>query len=469
MEKTLIILPNQLFKIKYLPKNINKIIIIEEPIYFGFREIKMKFNKLKLVLHRASMKYYENYLKNNLKNIKIEYQNFNKVKYPKKFITFKPYDNLLEKKLKCKYIENPNFILTENDLEKYGNKKKYIHSHFYKYVKKKLNILKNIKSYDKDNRQKIIKNIKIPETKKINNDNNSYINEAKRYIEKHFKNNPGNLNNFIYPISYKNSELWLDNFIKNKLNNFGKYQDSINKNKPYLFHSIISPMLNIGLLNPLEIVIKIKNIYNKKKYNIKINDYEGFIRQIIGWREYQRLLYKFKYNEMTKSNIFNNKNKLNNKWYSGEINIPIIDHYIKMAWDYGYLHHIIRLMVICNFMNLCRINPNEVYKWFMEFSCDSYDWVMICNVYSMGLWSDKGIAMTKPYISTDNYIVKMSDFEKGEWNNIWKSLFYNFIKDNKKIIQNTIYNRNLNYLNKMDKSKQKDLLIIGKNFIKDLK
>jgi deoxyribodipyrimidine photolyase-related protein len=463
----LIILPNQLFNIKYLPKNIKKIILVEEPIYFGFRETKMNFNKLKLLLHRASMKYYFDYLKDNL-DIKIEYQNFNKVKYPKKFITFKPYDYLLEKKLKCEYIENPNFILTEKDLEEYGNKDNYIHYHFYNFVKNKLNILKNIKSYDKENRLSLPNNIKIPNTKRINDKTeDKYIKEAKIYINKYFGKNYGNMDNFIFPITHKNSEKWLDNFIKNKLNNFGKYQDSINKDEPFLFHSVISPMLNIGLLNPIEIVDKIKKNYEKGKYDIKKNDFEGFIRQLIGWREYQRLLYKYKYKEMKNSNIFKNNNKLNDKWYKGNTNIPIIDHFIKIAWNYGYLHHIIRLMVISNFMNLCRINPNEVYKWFMEFSCDSYDWVMICNVYSMGLWSDKGIAMTKPYISTDNYIMKMSDFKEGEWNKIWKSLFYNFINNNKKIIKDTVYNRNLRYLiKKLNKKEKSELLKPGKEYLK---
>ena len=104
-------------------------------------------------------------------------------------------------------------------------------------------------------------------------------------------------------------------------------------------------------------------------------------------------------------NYFNHKKKLNSKWYSGETGIRPIDDSIKFAFKTGYLHHIIRLMIMSNFMNLCRLDPYECYKWFMEFAVDSYDWVMIQNVYSMGQWADGGLTMRKPYISSDNYVV----------------------------------------------------------------
>lgn len=469
----LVLFPNQLFKKKYLPKNIKKIYLIEEPIYFGYREKYYNFNKLKLVLHRSSMKYYYDYLN---KSYNVEYIEFNEVDYKmfknKDITMFYYYDYELDKKIKninIKYIDTPNQVIKDEDFNEYNkqNKKRFRHDHFYNFIKSKLKILENIKSQDVYNRNPLPKDHKKINNPKINKDDNEYIKEGKIYVEKHFPNNYGNVEDFIYPISHKSSEKWFNNFLKNKFEYYGDYQDSIHNEDIFVYHSIISPMLNIGLLDPLEIVNKVKIEYNKNK-KIKLNDYEGFIRQIIGWRTYQLLIYKFKYNEIINSNIFNNNNKISKSFYDGTTNIPIIDFFIKSAFKYGYLHHIVRLMIISNFMNLCNIRPDDIYKWFMEFSVDSYDWVMICNVYSMGLWSDGGLAMSKPYISTSNYIMKLSNFKKGEWNKKWDNLFYNFLYKNKEIIKKTIYRNNLNYLMRLDKDNRNNILKESQDFIKKL-
>lgn len=464
----LIILPNQLFETKYLPKDIDEIIILEEPVYFGYRDIKLNFNKLKLVLHRSSMKLYYDYLKEKTE-IKITYIDFD-LNYKLKensYVMFKPYDNYLENKLKknkITYLENPNFILNEEELDIFRKKNKQNkQSIFYKFIKTKLDILINVPSLDKLNQNKLSKNTIIPKLEKIKDNSNKYLLEAKKYINQKFPNNIGSVENFIYPISYKSSLVWLDNFIKNKLKNFGIYQDSIVKDEPFLFHSIISPMLNIGLLMPLDIINKVTKYYNNNK--IKINNYEGFIRQIIGWREYQRYIYIYEYDNLIKSNIFNNKNKIDIKFYKGTTGIELLDDTIKSAFKYGYLHHILRLMVMSNIFNLCEINPNEVYKWFMEFSCDSYDWIMIMNVYGMGLWSSGNLTMNKPYICSSNYYLKMSNYKKGEWCNIIDALYYNFINKNKQILIKTPYKNSINYYTKLDIAKKKNISKLVNEFI----
>lgn len=469
----LLIFPNQLFKFKYFPKNIKKIYLIEEPIFFGHREKLYNFNKLKLLLHRSSMKYYFDYLN---KKYDVMYIDMNDVDYSifknKKLVVFQYYDYLLDKKLKkldIKFLDTPNQVLKDSDFHDYynnNNNKKLRHDNFYKFIKNKLNILKDIKSQDKYNRKSIPKNHKPIKNPKLSKIDNLYINNNKDYIEKLFPNNYGDLNNFIYPITHKSSEKWLNHFINKKLSLYGDYQDSIHNEDIFIYHSVISPMLNIGLLNPLDIINKIKKKYQSNK-NVKINDYEGFIRQIIGWRSYQILIYKFKYNQIIKSNIFNNNNRINKNWYNGTTGIEPVDFAIKSAFKYGYLHHILRLMVMANFMNLCNIHPHDVYKWFMEFSVDSYDWVMICNVYSMGLWADGGEAMRKPYISTGNYIINLSNFEKGDWYDIWSALFYNFIFKNQKIIAKTYYKNNLTYFKKLSNGEKQKIKKIAKSFIKN--
>lgn len=470
----LLVFPNQLFKYKYLPKNIKKIYLIEEPIYFGYREKFYNFNKLKLLLHRSSMKYYYDYLskKYNVEYIEMKNVDYSKFKN-KELVVFHYYDYLLDKKLKdlnIKYIDTPNQVIKDKEFEEYHENKKnkkLRHDDFYKFVKNKLNILKDVKSQDKYNRKPLTKEHKIIKNPSLTKEDKKYIEENKKYIENLFPKNYGNLDNFIYPITHKSSEKWLNHFINKKLENYGEFQDSIHNEDIFVYHSVISPMLNVGLLDPKEIIKKIKKKYEKSK-KVKINDYEGFIRQIIGWRTYQVLIYKFRYNDVIKKNIFKNNKKITNSFYEGTTNIPIIDFFIKSGFKYGYLHHIVRLMVISNFMNLCGINPHDVYKWFMEFSVDSYDWLMVCNVYSMGLWSDGGEAMRKPYISTDGYLMNLSNFKKGEWNEIWKSMFYNFIHKNKEVMSKTYYKNNVKYFMNLPKDKQNNYLNKAKKFINDL-
>ena len=183
---------------------------------------------------------------------------------------------------------------------------------------------------------------------------------------------------------------------------------------------VLSSSINIGLINPTEII----DILRKIKSDININSYEGYIRQLF-WREYQRYTYIYADFNM---NYFGNKKKLNKKWYTGELGIDPVDNAIKMGFDTGYMHHINRLMVVGNFMNISQISPKEGFKWFMEFSIDSYEWVMHQNVLDMVFCVTGGKTMRKPYISSSNYVLKMSNFKKGEWSETWTELYRKFLK-----------------------------------------
>jgi deoxyribodipyrimidine photolyase-related protein len=189
---------------------------------------------------------------------------------------------------------------------------------------------------------------------------------------------------------------------------------------------------------------------------------------------------------MTQSNIFNNNNKLTTALYEGTTGIPPVDDAIKTAFEIGYLHHIQRLMVISNFFNLLEIHPHEAYKWFMEFSLDSYDWLMTQNVYSMGMWADGGLTMRKPYISTATYILNMSNYTKPtkkeienekengkhdveDWTEIWRALFYRKIIKHQTFFSKTPYIFQIKSWNKMDKKSQDELESMATNFIKKMK
>jgi deoxyribodipyrimidine photolyase-related protein len=494
-----LIFPNQLFELKYFTIKPNEVYILEEPVFFGFRQEKMNFNKLKLVLHRASMKYYQSYLE--LHDIKVHYIEYNSLKTNYNILkslnndheslyTFDLTDHYLEKKIikyfkTIKFLDNPNFLVTEKQLNEYymmnKQKKTIVHGHFYNWVKDQINILTNIKSYDSENRNPLHDNIMIPVLGTPSSKDKLYYEEAIEYVNKYFPDNIGpsnlELKDCWFAITHTESKKWLMKFIKERLDNFGTYQDAIRKDEGdgfenrSLFHSLIAPMLNIGLLSSKQIIDEVMKV--KGKYSM--NNIEGFLRQIIGWREYQRYCYLHYYDIMTKSNVFNNTHKLSNAWYNGTTGMPPVDDAIKDAFKYGYLHHIQRLMVMSNIFNLSDINPNEAYKWFMEFSVDSYDWLMTQNVYSMGMWADGGLTMRKPYISTATYVIGMSNYKKPskkeievngvDWTETWRALFYHKITSNREIFKKTPYIFQLKAWDKMDKKLKDQLMTISNDFI----
>jgi len=160
---------------------------------------------------------------------------------------------------------------------------------------------------------------------------------------------------------------------------------------------------------------------------IPINSTEGFVRQIMGWREFIRGMYWSKGNFSRTQNYWNFKRKIPPSFYDGTTGIVPVDETIKKVLKTGYCHHIERLMILGNFMLLCEFDPDEVYCWFMELFIDSYDWVMVPNVYGMSQFADGGTFATKPYIGGSNYIKKMSDYPTGDWESIWDGLFWRFI------------------------------------------
>ncbi len=434
MLSILLILPHQLYDKKYIPKDIKDIIIWEHPHYFK----KYKYNKKKLVLHRASMKYYYDYLKDNQYNV--HYFEFTKKLTINNYNVFDPIDKI---KLPNCYsiLESPNFLLTKNHYSEFNEKrksKKVIFNNFYMWSKKELDIYPKLKSMDKMNREVYDKSSKVPSIPKLDKLDKTYIKEAITYINRNFPNNYGNTEDFFYPITHKTANKWLSHFIKYKFKKFGPYQDFINKDNPTMFHSILSSSINIGLINPIDIINKIE----KYKTKVPVNSFEGYIRQLF-WREYQRYCYGYAGISFN-TNYFGNKKKLTKDWYKGTTNIEPVDDLIKSGFDTGYIHHIGRLMVIGNFMNLSEIHPKEGFRWFMEFSIDSYEWVMHQNVYEMVFFCTGGQTMTRPYISSSNYILKMSNYNKGEWSKKWDQLYHHFlIKHRAKLYKFRYYFPNL--------------------------
>ena len=192
-------------------------------------------------------------------------------------------------------------------------------------------------------------------------------------------------------------------------------------------HGVLTPMLNIGLLTPQQVLDR--TLARAELGDIPLNSLEGFIRQIIGWREFRAAMYRRHGVTRRTGNFWNFADRpIPEAFYTATTGLPPIDDAIRHALDTGYCHHIERLMLLGNVMLLCGFHPNRIYTWFMELFVDAYDWVMVPNVYGMSQFADGGIFTTKPYLSGSNYVRKMSDYRKGPWCEIWDGLFWSFIQ-----------------------------------------
>ena len=495
MKQISIIFPNQLFEISPILEFNCEIIMLEDSLFWG-NDKKYKYTNHinKIIFLRSAMYSYRKYLEKS--GFKVIYgsneKNFDTSDYLSKYRVenydivniIEPHDYLILRRLnnffnkndiKVNILNSPMFLINDSLKNKFeANNKKPLMARFYENQRKDLKILVDSNgsptggkwSFDELNRKKLPKNQKIPDLKNIKHNKN--VIEAKKTIFQSNIEYLGTSEFFFYPTNFKEAKYWLNDFFENRFSLFGDYEDAITKNESFLWHSLLSPLLNTGLLTPKDVIDKA--LHYAEKNNIPLNSLEGFIRQIIGWREFICITYKKYGNKMRTRNFWNfPKKPIPEAFYNASTGIEPIDNVIKNILKYGYCHHIERLMILGNFMLLCRIHPDEVYKWFMEMFIDSYDWVMVPNVYGMSQFSDGGIFSTKPYISSSNYIRKMSDYKSDEWCVIWDALFWKFIHDYESYFRKqyrlAMLTRNLD---KMESSKLNNHLAIGEDFLKNL-
>lgn len=453
-----LVFPHQLFENHPALSKNRKVYLIEDPLYFGTdSHWDMHFHKKKLILHRASMKAYEKALK--LDSYEVCYVEFSKgcdTADILRQLSFEPYselylcdpvDDVLSRRLKSfakanniklQQFDSPNFLSSEEWLNKVLDGKKPFMANFYKAQRKRMNILMESNgispvggkwSYDEDNRKKLPKKQAVPEPP--SDTPNDFVKEAQTYVKTLFPKAPGMSHGFAYPVDRKGALTWLHTFFEERFHLFGDYEDAIHSQHRVMFHSVITPSLNIGLLSPQEIVDEA--LKYAKKHNIPLNTVEGFIRQIIGWREFMRAMYLRHGVEQRNGNFWKFTRDMPKSFYDGTTGVVPIDETIHRVLEDGYCHHIERLMLLGNFMLICRIHPTAVYKWFMELFIDAYDWVMVPNVYGMSQFADGGIFTTKPYLSGSNYVKKMSDYKNAPWCQTWDGLFWSFISDYKEV------------------------------------
>ncbi len=493
MEKKLfVILGNQLFHPKELKKlGCEEVFMAED---YGLCTYE-KHHKLKLYLYLTSMREYKDELESA--SIKVNYFKLEERKKDEEYSSFlikflnkqkissinifeiedKQFEEslllaLVDSKILINTHDSPMFLLTKNEFKSLakGNKT-YRMASFYKEMRKKYNILIDEEgkplgakwSFDEDNRKKIPPGTEIPQLPKFNL--SKYHSEIIKLIEKNFKTHPGSLKNIWFPVRRKDANKQLTEFLKKRFLNFGIYEDAMLENENYLFHSCLSVNMNNGLLTPREVINK--TLKYAEQESIPINSLEGFIRQIIGWREFIRGIYIEEGEFQKNQNYWNHKKKLSSSWYEAKTGLDPLDDCIKTTLNDGYIHHIPRLMVISNIMNLCEINPKEIYQWFMEMYIDSSEWVMVPNVFGMATYADGGLMSTKPYTCGSNYILKMSNYKKGDWCDIMDGLYWRFTEKNRKFYEsNQRLSMLIRNLDRMDTQRKERIFTRAEEFIK---
>ena len=332
------------------------------------------------------------------------------------------------------WYESPLFLLPKDDAKDRYQRSKRRLATFYKQLRKDCNILVDADgsptggewSFDAENRKNIPADTVLPEDIALygNDETVAAMTWAATIEAEHY----GEAGCWL-PYTHDGAETLLTEFLQTRFDCFGPYEDAMHTKNVRLWHSTLSPLLNVGLLTPRQVLEAALSYV--AEHDVPINSLEGFVRQLIGWREFMRASYECDGRSMRSSNFFNHQQTLPTCFWDGATGIHPVDHVIKTAKQFGYTHHIERLMVMGNFMLLCRIHPTEVYRWFMGMYIDAYDWVMVPNVYGMSQFADGGSFATKPYISGANYITKMSNYAAGEWEDTWTALYWHFIDTHK--------------------------------------
>ena len=336
-------------------------------------------------------------------------------------------------------LESPNFLTTRAQLaDAFGasSKGQPRMQHFYSWQRRRLDVLMDGDqprggkwSYDEANRKKLPRTLRVPEVAPPAR--HPAVEEAIAWVKRAFPDNPGNPDTFAWPTSHAEAEAGLEQFLAERFADFGPYEDALSTQHSFLFHSLLTPGLNVGLLSPHHVLQRALEVGERD--DIPLASLEGFVRQIIGWREYMRATYHLHGRLLRSRNHLAHARPLAPGWWTGETGLDPVDHVIDRVLDTGYAHHIERLMVLGNAMCLLRTDPEAVHEWFMEMFVDAYDWVMVPNVHAMSQFAAADAITTKPYVSGSNYLRKMSDYGSAgwgtDWEDDWDGLYWTFVRD----------------------------------------
>jgi deoxyribodipyrimidine photolyase-related protein len=387
---------------------------------------------------------------------------------------------------KTEIAETEHFLTGRSDLEDiFKGKKQYLMERFYRIMRVKYNILMDAEgqptggkwNFDQDNRKTWKGHPTIPREAVVCND----ISEIIQMLDEAGIDYFGNIqeDQLRWPVNRSQAILLLEHFIQHLLPKFGTYQDAMHTDENFLFHSRLSFALNVKILHPIEVVQAVEQAWKERPEEISLSQAEGFIRQIIGWREYMRGIYRAKMPEYASLNYFNHQRPLPSWYWSGNTKMNCLQKSIQGSLNNAYAHHIQRLMVTGNFALLTGIDPSEVDEWYLGIYIDALEWVEITNTRGMSQFADGGIVGTKPYVSTANYIDKMSNYcqgchydksrKTGEKACPFNSLYWHFYHRHRHLLANNP-RIGMMYItwDKMDETLQKSILEQAEYYLRNI-
>jgi deoxyribodipyrimidine photolyase-related protein len=474
-----LVLPHQLFEQHFDVPVGTVFVLIEHDLLFR----QYRFHSHKLVLHRASMARFAGRLREQGYDV-VELRSdadrsshhqlteFVRRRDPARVTWFDVVDDWLERDLLAAVadggyrmrpddvLETPNFLTVRAEIDDWFADNGSRMQDFYVWQRRRLGILLEDGkplggkwSFDTENRKKLPRGFTPPAVGRFAGnpalqsegtfdfdalmDDTDHtpvppeVDRAIAWVSAEFPDAPGDPHLFAWPTSSDEALAHLQEFVQERLRDFGPYEDAISGAHPFINHGLLTAALNIGLLDPQEVV---RAVLDGADENTPLASVEGFVRQVIGWREYMRATYRTRGGMMRTANRLDHNGALGDGWWDASTGLAPVDLVISRVLDTGYAHHIERLMVLGNAMSLLRVHPDAVYEWFMEMFIDAYDWVMVPNVYAMSQFAAGEEITTKPYVSGSNYLRKMSDLPAGEWMQRWDGLYWTFIADHRAVL-----------------------------------
>ena len=374
-----------------------------------------------------------------------------KFAFPGEYRVLENLQNLEPDGIALSITQDNKFLCDIDEFKNFAQgKKSLLMENFYRYMRLKHNILMEDEkkpvggkwNFDSENRKPPKSGLKIPQSFSLAPD--KITQEVINLVEKKFPDHFGDIEPFYLATSRVVALEVLDKFIGEKLSNFGDFQDAMIEGEDFIYHSAISFYLNNGFLQPLEVIEKIVKEYDKGR--VKINCVEGFIRQILGWREFVRGIYWLKMPQYKNSNFLEARNNLPSFFWDQKTKMNCVKESVRNTAQNAYAHHIQRLMILGNFALIAQIDPKQVSDWYLLVYADAYEWVELPNVWGMILFADGGFFASKPYAASGSYINKMSNYCKNCQYNVkektgdkacpFNYLYWNFLIKNKGKLQN---------------------------------
>ncbi|MEP1442372.1 MAG: cryptochrome/photolyase family protein [Hyphomicrobiales bacterium] len=380
-------------------------------------------------------------------------------------------------------LPDDRFIATHDEFASWASGRKQLRmEYFYRDMRRKTGLLMEGDqpeggkwNFDSENRKPAKGDLFMPRPKRVEPDD--ITQEVLALVERQFAHHFGDLEPFWFAVTSSQAEEALDYFIAECLPSFGDYQDAMLTGEPFLYHSLLSFYINAGLLDPLQVCKRVEVAYYAG--DAPLNAVEGFIRQIIGWREYVRGIYWLKMPNYVSLNFFENKRSLPNFYWTGKTDMACMAAAITQTKEEAYAHHIQRLMITGNFALMAGIDPHEVHEWYLAVYADAYEWVELPNTLGMSQFADGGLLGSKPYAASGNYINKMSDYCKscrydvkqkvGEGACPFNALYWDFLVRNEdKLKGNHRLGQVYRTWYKMDEEKRNDYRSSAAKFLETL-